>query len=182
MANPGAPAAIAGDRRSGYRLELTSLTILLVEALALAFRVGSRPKPAFIWRALVAGGRLHARGSPLGPASHRRNALCVEPIGDRLKGHAAGAHAGNPVPELGVIGDGRRTFATGGFEPLAGALSKALALPGRHLDQHLCGQLALPLAGVQPLCGRNEPRTRPRQPAEHLPKLYRRAGELGQFR
>src|SRR3954463_3338471 len=42
--------------------------------------------------AFVAQGGLDARGSPLGPAAHRRFGLGIEGVGDGLQGHAAGPH------------------------------------------------------------------------------------------
>ena len=78
--------------------------------------------------ALVAQAAPDAGGPPLGPASDRRHSLLVEPVGNRLQGHALSAHLDDPLHQLGVVGQRRAPAGTpvsGRMEPIAGLLRRA---------------------------------------------------------
>jgi hypothetical protein len=45
--------------------------------------------------------------TPFGASPHRRNPVLIQPISDRLQGHALSSHVSDPLAEGGIVDDRR---------------------------------------------------------------------------
>ena len=123
----------------------------------------------------VAGGRLHARVTPFGPASERRHTLVVQTVGDRLQRHALRTHLDDAFAEMRIVdhpwtSEGV-TVAPSGPKPFSRSFAQPLRLPAGDLDQQVGREMALDLVGVEPVGRRDEAGVRAVQPFDDPAQL-----------
>ena len=148
------------------------------------WRVREAAGGAGVLGALVAGGGLHRRRAPLGAAALGRDAFGVEDVGDRLEGHAVGAHRGDALVEHGgrarLLAGARVALGARRREPGLRAFGDPLALPLRDRGERARRLAARRGRGVEVEVERDQPDLQPVEPAQQLPQLGDRPREVVQ--